>query len=257
MQLKMKRLGIGLLIMGMLLSACGQAAPTPDEEVIVPTPTRISPAGADESPISVLPTPAPLSPAAQDAAEMLKDEVAEEVGVAPEELEVISAEEVQWSDTSLGCPEPGVMYAQVIVPGWKIIFLDAAGESYEVHTDKEQERFVMCDQDQDQKKEPPATPQPLTPGDSSPAVQAAVRTLGDMLGVSRRQIDVIKVEFVQWPDSCLGCAGPGENCLMVITPGYRVVLESGGEQYEIHTDESGARAIICGGGETAPRFDNS
>lgn len=245
MQLKMKHLGVGLLIMGMLLSACGQATPEYEEA----PPTRIGPAGADESPISVLPTPAPLSPAVQEA-------VAEEVGVAPEELEAIAAEEVQWSDTSLGCPEPGMVYAQVIVPGWKIVFRGPAGETYEVHADEAQERWVICEQDQ--KKESPATPQPLTPGESSPAVQAAVRTLGESLGVSRQEIDVVEVEYVQWRDSCLGCAGPGENCLMVITPGYRVVLKSGGEQYEIHTDESGDIARICdGGGEKPPRLDNS
>ncbi|MFP4395225.1 MAG: hypothetical protein ACLFTI_08180 [Anaerolineales bacterium] len=251
---RIKQLSVGLLMIGMLLAACGKATPE-YEEAAAPTSTPVSPAGADESPISVLPTPAPLSPAAQDAAEALQEEVAEEVEVTPEELEAIAAEEVQWSDASLGCPEPGRVYAQVIVPGWKIIFRDASGQSYEVHTDKAQGRWVICDQDQKEKS--PATPEPLTPGESSPAVQAAVRALGEDLDVSRQEIDVVEVEFVQWSDSCLGCAGPGENCLMVITPGYRVVLESGGEQYEVHTNESGDITRICDGGQPSPRLDSS
>ena len=257
MQLKIKQLGVGLLIIGMLLAACGKATPSPEyEDVTEPTSTPVSPAAADESPISVLPTPAPLSPAAQDVAETLKEKVAQDVGVAPEELEAIAAEEVQWSDTSLGCPEPGMVYAQVIVPGWRVVFRGPSGETYDVHTDETQERWVICDQEQ--KGKSPATPGPITPGESSSAVQAAVRMLGESLGVSRQEIDIVEVEYVQWRNSCLGCGGPEESCLMVITPGYRVVLKSGGEQYEIHTDASGDVARICdGNGKVSPpRPDN-
>jgi hypothetical protein len=249
MKRKIRQLSIGLLIMGMLLSACGKATPE-YEEATGPTSTPISPAGADESPISVLPTPAPLSPAAREVAETLKEQVADEVDVAPAALEAVAAEEVQWSDTSLGCPEPGKVYAQVIVPGWRIVFRGPSGEIYDVHTDETQERWVICDQDQ--KEESPATPAPLTPGESSSAVEAAVRMLVDRLNVSRAAIEVVKIEYVQWSNSCLGCAGPDERCLMVITPGYRVVLKGDGEQYEVHTDESGDRARICDVSEKTP-----
>jgi hypothetical protein len=74
------------------------------------------------------------------------------------------------------------------------------------------------------------------------------------LDVSRAEIDVVKIEYVQWANSCLGCAGPEESCLMVITPGYRVLLRSADKQYEVHTDESGDRTRICdGSGKTPPR----
>ncbi len=247
MHLRIKYLGVGLLIFGMLLSACGKATPE-YEEVAEPTSTPLSPAGADESPLSVLPTP--LSPAAQDVAATLREKVAKGAGVAPEELEAISAKEVKWRDTSLGCPEPGKVYAQVIVPGWRVVFRGPSGETYDVHTDKTQERWVICDQDQ--KEESPATPAPLTPGDSSSAVEAAVRMLADRLNVSRAAIEVVKIESMQWRNSCLDCGGPEESCLMVITPGYRVVLRSDGELYEVHTDESGDHARICDVSEKTP-----
>jgi hypothetical protein len=62
--------------------------------------------------------------------------------------------------------------------------------------------------------------------------------------VSRLQIDpdtikLVSVEHVDWPDGCLGVQTPGVMCTMVITPGYRVVLEADGKQYEFHTNESG------------------
>lgn len=35
-------------------------------------------------------------------------------------LEVVVAERVVWRDGSLGCPQPGMLYTQALVPGWRI-----------------------------------------------------------------------------------------------------------------------------------------
>jgi hypothetical protein len=40
---------------------------------------------------------------------------------------VTQAEKVTWSDASLGCPEPGQMYAQVLVEGFRLVARTAAG----------------------------------------------------------------------------------------------------------------------------------
>ena len=45
-----------------------------------------------------------------------------------------SVEAVEWSDTSLGRPQPGMMYPQGITLGIGIV-LKAEGEVYEYHTD--------------------------------------------------------------------------------------------------------------------------
>ncbi len=50
---------------------------------------------------------------------------------------------------------------------------------------------------------------------------------------------MVSVEAVDWPDGCLGVQTPGVMCTMVITPGYRVILEADGKQYEYHTNASG------------------
>jgi hypothetical protein len=52
--------------------------------------------------------------------------------LAAEQLRVISIEAVQWPDSSLGCPRPGMAYAQVITPGYRIQ-LELDGEFYPVH----------------------------------------------------------------------------------------------------------------------------
>lgn len=66
-------------------------------------------------------------------AEKKKESLATFLGVEKEEIKVVSTEEVEWPDTSLGVPEPGMMYAQVVIPGFKIIY-QVAGKTYEVHT---------------------------------------------------------------------------------------------------------------------------
>lgn len=54
------------------------------------------------------------------------------------------------------------------------------------------------------------------------------------------------VEAIDWPDSSLGCPQPGMMYAQVITPGYRMVLEAGGEEYVFHAS-SGADAnlVLC------------
>ncbi|MFN3763546.1 MAG: hypothetical protein ACK4WK_10150 [Anaerolineae bacterium] len=69
--------------------------------------------------------------------------LAEDRGVPPEEIAVASWEPVDWPDTSLGCPEPGMMYAQVIVPGYLVV-LEFRGNLYRAHTDRTGERVVFC-----------------------------------------------------------------------------------------------------------------
>ena len=74
------------------------------------------------------------------------------------------------------------------------------------------------------------------------APAAALNARADL--VKRLQIDpdtikLVSVEQVEWPDGCLGVQTPGVMCTMVVTPGYRVVLEADGKQYEYHTNETG------------------
>lgn len=60
------------------------------------------------------------------------------------------------------------------------------------------------------------------------------------LGVPAAEMTVVSAEPVEWNDACLGVTGPDEMCAQVITPGYRVVVEAGGEQHTYHTDSSGS-----------------
>jgi len=59
-------------------------------------------------------------------------DLAETLDVEPEAIAVESVEAKNFSDTSLGVPEPGMMYAQVITPGY-VVKLEVEGATYVYH----------------------------------------------------------------------------------------------------------------------------
>lgn len=70
------------------------------------------------------------------------DDLARRALVKPETITVVSATEQQWSDGALGCPKPGEMYTQAIVPGYRAV-LQAGDEKYAYHSDR-RGHFIVC-----------------------------------------------------------------------------------------------------------------
>ncbi len=71
------------------------------------------------------------------------------------------------------------------------------------------------------------------------AVATAKGDLTQRAGAAEEDIAVESVEFVEWPDGCLGIERPEMACILMVTPGYRVILSAGGQAYEYHTDLAG------------------
>ncbi|MGI6208127.1 MAG: hypothetical protein ACOYEW_07915 [Anaerolineae bacterium] len=71
--------------------------------------------------------------------------------------------------------------------------------------------------------------------------------LARTLGLSPDEVEVIKVESVQWPDASLGCPEPGKVYAAVITPGYRIILQAAGRRYEYRSDRRRVRRCLGGG----------
>jgi hypothetical protein len=64
-----------------------------------------------------------------------KADAARRTSKSEKEITVVSAEPVTWSDASMGCPEPGRMYAQVLVSGYRIV-LRAGNDQLTYHAGK-------------------------------------------------------------------------------------------------------------------------
>lgn len=72
--------------------------------------------------------PAPPDPALMAVVQAARADAAQRTGLAPQALALISAEAVTWSDGSLGCPQPGRMYTQALVPGYRVRLRGPDGE---------------------------------------------------------------------------------------------------------------------------------
>lgn len=79
---------------------------------------------------------------------------------------------------------------------------------------------------------------------ASPVARAAIADLANSTGAPEAEITVVSETDATWPDSCLGCAGEGEMCAQVMTPGSRVVLLARGVSYEYHADRR-AHVRLC------------
>jgi hypothetical protein len=67
-------------------------------------------------------------------------DLAGRLGIALTDITLVSSEAVEWSDGSLGCPQPGMMYPQVITEGVRVI-LGAGGKQYAYHGDTQGKLF--------------------------------------------------------------------------------------------------------------------
>jgi hypothetical protein len=136
----------------------GELESTPAGLTVNPTASRESGAGAN--PARGTPAADEESPPAQPThtaggtnvasgeqrlVELAEEDLARRQDLSVSRIRLISIEAVEWPDASLGCPRPGMMYAQVVTPGFLIV-LEAAGQSYEYHTDRNC-AVVMCQGD--------------------------------------------------------------------------------------------------------------
>jgi len=146
-------MGLCVALVAFGLGAC---APAPASTTL--------PASTSEATVMVLPTPAPVITKAATLAPLLaspegvmmdnlseegrqwcdkaRQDLLERLKVTTGEITLVRAEEVQWSDSSLGCPKPGMMYAQVITPGYRIV-LEHAGQEFDYHVGNN--RMVLCE----------------------------------------------------------------------------------------------------------------
>jgi len=108
MKHSMCRRGI-LVVCGALLAGCAGAEQPADPPA---KPTAEQPAENLD--------PHVTSAGMESAIEAALVDAGKQTGLGRSELKLQSAEVVTWRDGSLGCPAPGGMYTQALVPGYRI-----------------------------------------------------------------------------------------------------------------------------------------
>ena len=259
MKTKFFLVGILVLLIAAGTTGCGgqPTAVAPSDESSTARDRRAGARELKEATMTPVPTPEATEPTpppeAEQVVRLAVEDLAERLDLSPEQIRLVSVEAVDWPDASLGCPQPGMMYAQVITPGYRIT-LEAEEETYEYHTDTG-DHIVLCQPEgRSQESEAPGTPsavtgsQPLAAAEPPPEVKAvfrlATQDLAKRLGLATEAIQLVSVEPVEWSDASLGCPEPGMMYAQVITPGFLIMIEAEGEEYEYHTDQ-GRIVVLC------------
>ena len=71
-------------------------------------------------------------------------DAAERTGAAVDEIDVVTAVQVTYTDGSLDCPEPGMLYTQALVDGYQVV-LDADGTELDYRVTRDG-GFRLCEE---------------------------------------------------------------------------------------------------------------
>jgi len=214
-----------LVALCLVISACAQPAPPAGEptepagpapqETASPPPVEPEGKGGQDPDDEQSEFPAPVRQARQA--------LANELGLAPSEIQILNADPAGWPNTCLGLPRPDEVCSEVITDGYGGMFL-IGDEQWEFRVDSSGEvaRFL--------------------PG----AVLSVRQILGQQMQAGQQDaVRVVSFERVTWPDACLGIQRKDVLCAQSETPGYRIVVEFEGKRYEYHSDASGGTVLLA------------
>jgi hypothetical protein len=175
-------------------------------------------------------TAAPLALAAaaaiasDDPGTLARELVAAQVGIAPAEVRVWAVTPRTFADAGLGCPAPGMAYAQVLTPG-HVVVVEADGRRFDVRVAGNSGRICHAPKG----TAPAARPAPRDPAGET-AANRARHDLAGVIGVPADAIAIVETHARGPKEGLPGCggapAGPGETVLTLGVDGrqYRYVL---------------------------------
>ena len=84
------------------------------------------------------------------------------------------------------------------------------------------------------------TGEPETGAVPGVVIEAMKADAADRAGIDPDSVDVVSAEPVTWDDGSLGCPEPGQGYIQALTPGYHVILQAGGQEYDYRAADNGA-----------------
>jgi hypothetical protein len=96
-----------------------------------------------KSAMKVPPTP-DTEPDLAKFADLVREDLAKRLSIPVAEIRVLEARQVVWPDASLGCPLPGMAYAQVLQDGL-LIRLGVGEQMYFYHSGSDRDPFLCED----------------------------------------------------------------------------------------------------------------
>lgn len=123
---------LGILLAAISMGAVAAENPLPPRTGMAP-PARLPPSAETVSPLPAG-TPVGIAAVPREVRRAVVADAAKRFSVAESAVVLTRAEQVTWSDGSLGCPEPGRMYTQSLIAGYLVAAKTTEGE-LTYHTD--------------------------------------------------------------------------------------------------------------------------
>jgi len=181
--------------------------------------------------------------------------IAEREGLKLESIETEDIAPREWPDASLGCPEKGRFYAQVMTRGYRVR-LRVAKTIRIVHVSGA--HAVVCGSPfaaaAVQPEPAGEAHQAVSPEPEAPAQKALVNQaredLARRLSLAPGDVSLVKFKEVVWPDRGFGCPGPGVAHPQVPQDGVLIVLQAAGRRYSYHSGAGGS-PFLCSNPDAA------
>jgi hypothetical protein len=140
-----------------VFSACTTVADVKSESPTRPTPSPTLDAGfiaptqtlEVDSTQMTQPAQVPRFSDTESLIEKATEDLAQQLSISISQIHLEDAKEVIWPDASLGCPQPGMMYAQIQTAGY-LIKLETNNKIYEYHTDMDN-TVILCESTSEEK----------------------------------------------------------------------------------------------------------
>ena len=168
-------------------------------------------------------------------AEQAKAVLADRLEIPVSTITVDTVRAVTWQDTSIGCPEPGVAYGQVLTPGHQVT-LQAGDSTHSVHIANG--KAFVCQRSKARRDAPAAA--------DVEWLEIAGKARADLaskVGTSPDKIRVMNAGRRVWSSTALGCDDPRGTAMAVPVDGWVITLRYGDRDFTYHTDS--ARVLPC------------
>ena len=182
--------------------------------------------GPDATDIEVRTPPAETNPAT-----LAKQLVAEFLSVPIADVTLVSAQDKEFSDSSLDCPEPGMSYLQALTHGQQVI-VEADGRRFDIRVSGGHAK--ICHRQKSRKNSRDPSPD----NQASTLIDLARRDLAGFLQTEVEQIAVLQVRPFNAGMPITGCT---PDCQTLQAPcGYLIGLFHDGRRYEYHANQNKA-----------------
>jgi len=175
--------------------------------------------------------PRQLSAENKATADLAVSTLSKQLSLSPANISVIHVSNTNWPDSSLGCPQQGAQYLQVVTRG-SLVLLRTNKRAYRIHIGNN--RAIICDKPM--RGIIPLGNKTAVGSSIQGQMQTARKDLAKKLGVSISEVFIVKVKSQTWPGQTLGCTSHEQDSpKKARVKGFLITMDYKGKEFNYHT----------------------